>query len=335
MDKRVIFAVAGSGKTTYIIDQLTLVDNALVITYTTSNVENIRNAIIRKWGYFPKNIKLLTYFSFLHSFCFKPILANKHKTKGIYYKPNSNVYAKGDDRFISKGKRLYSNRISKFLEEKGVLNDVNNRLSKYYSVLYIDEIQDFAGNDFNFLRSLAKSDMNILMVGDFYQHTFDTSRDGRVNSTLHNDLDKYQKSFENMGLLLDTTTLSKSYRCSPTICKFITEKIGIKIESHRSDEVSISTIEIDHEIRSTLYNNDIVKLFYQKHYDFNCYSKNWGDCKGEDRYNNICVVLNKKTHDHFVKDTLRELPPQTKNKLYVACSRAKGNLYFVSEKSLK
>ena len=31
----------------------------------------------------------------------------------------------------------------------------------------------------------------------------------------------------------------------------------------------------------------------------------------------------------------RELKPATKNKLYVACSRARGDLYFVDEQQLK
>ncbi|MCZ8021858.1 MAG: UvrD-helicase domain-containing protein [Cyclobacteriaceae bacterium] len=330
-----IFAVAGSGKTTHIISQLNLIDNALIVTYTNNNVENIRDAVIKKWGYFPKNIKLLSYFSFLHSFCYKPFLGGKFKTKGIYFSSNKNFSAKGIDRYISKGNRLFSNRISKLIEEENILEDVKNRLSKYYTSLYIDEIQDFAGHDFNLLKSLAKSTINILMVGDFYQHTFDTSRDGSVNSTLHSDINKYQKSFSEMGVSIDKTTLSKSYRCSPTICKFISDKLGIFIESHREEPVKIRLIETKSEALLILGNNEIVKLFYQKHYEFNCNSRNWGDCKGENKYNDICVVLNDKTYNHFIKDKLHELAAQTRNKLYVACSRARGNLYFIHEKLLK
>ena len=38
--------------------------------------------------------------------------------------------------------------------------------------------------------------MNTIYVGDFYQHTFDTSRDGNVNANLHRDLNKYINSFK-------------------------------------------------------------------------------------------------------------------------------------------
>lgn len=37
----------------------------------------------------------------------------------------------------------------------------------------------------------------------------------------------------------------------------------------------------------------------------------------------------------FIKNNLENLAPQTKNKLYVACSRANNNLYFISEELLK
>jgi DNA helicase IV len=46
-------------------------------------------------------------------------------------------------------------------------------------------------------------------------------------------------------------------------------------------------------------------------------------------------VLNPKTLKAFNSGELVKLSPTTKNKLYVACTRAKGSLYFVPEKSLK
>lgn len=41
MDKRVIFAVAGSGKTTYIVNELSLEKRSLILTYTDGNYDNI------------------------------------------------------------------------------------------------------------------------------------------------------------------------------------------------------------------------------------------------------------------------------------------------------
>lgn len=335
MDKRVILAVAGSGKTTYILNQLSLKKRSLVITYTNNNVRNLKNGIIEKFGYFHENITLLPYFSFLYSFCFKPFLLYKYKTKGINYNPNLNRYVKqtNPQYYIDKNKRVYSNRISKLIAQNGELENVNARLEKYYDNLFIDEIQDFAGNDFNFLRNIAKANLNVLFVGDFHQHTFDTSRNGSVNKTLHDCYDKYKEHFKRMGVEVDTISLDKSYRCSPSICKFITNNLKITISSHKKEQTIVKFIETEKEAIKIFNDKHIVKLFYQEHYRYNCFSRNWGDSKGENHYNDICVVLNKTTLKSY--NALENLNPQTKNKFYVACSRANNNLYFVSDEFYK
>ena len=138
-----------------------------------------------------------------------------------------------------------------------------------------------------------------------------------------------------MGMTIDLETLNKSYRCSPKICKFISDKINIFIESHKELETDIFIIDTKEEALLILENNEIVKLFYQEHYKYSCFSRNWGDSKGEDKYQDVCVILNKTTLEHLVKDNLNDLKPITKNKLYVAISRTKNNLYFLPEKLIK
>jgi superfamily I DNA/RNA helicase len=277
MDKRVIFAVAGSGKTTYLINQLNDTDDFLLITYTNNNVNNLRIGIIKRFGYFPSNIKLYSYFSFLYSFCYKPFLHDSLGTKGINYEPNPNLFAKSNTRkyYIDKRNRLYSSRISKLLITTEEHKNVVNRISKYFDFMFIDEIQDFGGNDFNLLKELSKVSIGITYVGDFFQHTFDTSRDGKTNATLHEDFKKYLNEFKKMGLLLDTLTLSKSYRCSPTVCKFITENLLISINSHRTDETTLEYIDAIEKAREIFENSSIVKLFYKEHYIYDCLSGNW------------------------------------------------------------
>lgn len=331
MDKRLILAVAGSGKTSYIIDQLDLEQRHLIITYTINNLHNLRTKIIKKWRYFPQNIRLFSYYNFLYAFCYKPYLHKSISARGVNFKPNPNQYAKNMDRYLDSSNRLYSNRIPKFFETEGILNDIENRLSKYLDQVLIDEIQDFGGHDFNFLKTLVKADTNTIFVGDFYQHTFDTSRDGNVNQKIHNDYAKYQSKLEGMGLQADLDKLSKSYRCSPSVCGFISEKLNIEIESHRNDKTKIKFIENEDEADTVFKDNSVVKLFYQKHYKYDCYSRNWGGCKGEDQHKNVCVVLNATALKKYKMGCLAKLPAQSKNKLYVALSRARGDLYLVSD----
>jgi DNA helicase-2/ATP-dependent DNA helicase PcrA len=331
MDKRVIFAVAGSGKTTFLINQLNETDKFLLVTYTNNNIYNLRKGIVNKFGYFPSNIKLFSYYSFLYGICYKPFLHYKLKTKGINFNTTPSRFVKKNKReyYIDNFNRLYCGRISKILFAEDEQGNVVERISKYFDHLFIDEIQDLGGNDFNLLKELSKAKVNHIYVGDFFQHTFDTSRDGKTNSKLHDDLGKYIGEFHKFGVNIDTNTLSKSYRCSPSVCKFITENLAISIESHREDETIVQYIDDLDIARQIFHNHSIVKLFYKEHYKYDCFSRNWGDSKGEDKYFDVCVVLNKSTLDKYIKGKLHELPPTTKNKLYVALSRAKNNLYLM------
>ncbi|MCB9211287.1 MAG: AAA family ATPase [Ignavibacteriales bacterium] len=329
MDKSIVFAVAGSGKTFLIVDQLDESKRSVVITYTNNNFSNLQNKIIKKFGYFPTNIKLYTFFTFVHSFCYKPYLLLESNTKGISFKPNPNKYSVGTSRYINKSGKLYFNRITKFLELNNLYGVINSRIEKYFDNLFIDEIQDLAGNDFNFLKCISKANLNILFVGDFYQHTFDTSRDGNVNSRLHENYADYQNQFKRMNFNVDLNSLKKSYRCTNSVCNFVTNNLGIEIESHKTADSKVIIIVKEEDAKEVFYSNEIVKMFYQQHYAYNCQSVNWGDSKGIDHYNDVCVILNKKSENKFNAGKLNELSQMVKNKLYVACTRARENLYVL------
>lgn len=79
------------------------------------------------------------------------------------------------------------------------------------------------------------------------------------------------------------------------------------------------------------YANSIVKLHYQNGSKKGYMHKNWGETKGEDKYTDVCVLLNKTTSKKMAAGKLAELAPMTKNKLYVAITRAKGNVYIFDE----
>lgn len=117
MDKRVMFAVAGAGKTTYIVNQLSTTKRSLIVTYTNSNFDNLTSKISQKFdGKWPENVTLMTFFSFLYGFCYKPFLADKVKAKGIVFENNPNRFDKQTDLkyYLSPRGYFYSNRLSFF-----------------------------------------------------------------------------------------------------------------------------------------------------------------------------------------------------------------------------
>lgn len=333
MDKRVILAIAGSGKTSHIVAELPTDERALVLTYTDSNVKNLQYKILERFNCIPDNIVLLSYFTFLHSFCYLPFLWREYRTRGFNWKPPPSWtwrISRTDHRYyIDSNRRLYHNRLAKLLEIRGIIPLVLDRLEKYFDRVYIDEFQDFAGHDFNLITAMVSADLQMLFVGDFHQHTFDTSRDGNVNSDLHSDYRKYSDSIGKIGMTVDETTLHRSYRCSPDLCAFVSEELGVQMESNRDDNTAIIIVTDKAEAKRIFENDGIIKLFYREHYKYCCYSRNWGDSKGVDHYTDVCVVLNKTTHKKFRHGRLFELRPQTMNKLYVACTRARNDLYLV------
>lgn len=336
MDSRVILAVAGSGKTSHIIESLRSSKRSLVVTYTENNYKNLHDRISSEYGCIPDRIRLYTYFSFLYSFCLRPFLGDELRIRGINWDAppefTRTIKRAVDRHYLDNGQRLYSCRMADLLNVKELMPDVKLRLSKYFDSFFIDEVQDFAGYDFNFLCDLASADVSTVLVGDFYQHTFDTSRDGSVNKNLHNDLATYKSKLKKKNYGIDDTSLGKSYRCSPTICDFVSEKIGIDIKSHRDDETKVEYVDSEERADQLFHQSDIVKLFYQSHHKYPCYSNNWGASKGIDNYGSICVVLNDKTNKLYKSGELISLPPTTRNKLYVACTRSRTDIYFVPEK---
>lgn len=337
--KRLILSVAGSGKTTHIIDSLSCEKRALIITYTDNNYNNLRQKVAIKFGNIPENITIMKYFQFVYSFCYRPLLHSNVNANGFNFnmppKFTTRLKRDNDKYYLDSNNCLYHNRVAKFLEVRDCIQKIRERISKYFDEFYVDEIQDFGGHDFNFLLDISLINSNITFVGDFFQHTFDTSRDGNINRSLHDDYRKYVNKFEKAGFLVDDETLSKSHRCSKSICNFVNDRIGISIKSHNENLTDVVLIEDQEEVNEIIENDKIIKLFLQNSEKYDCYSNNWGASKGQDCHVDVCVVLNPKTYTEYKKDRLNNMNVRTRNKFYVACTRARNRLIFIPEKKVK
>ncbi|EGJ71777.1 hypothetical protein Bcop_1585 [Bacteroides coprosuis DSM 18011] len=332
MDRRLILAVAGSGKTTFLINMLNLEKRFLIVTYTDNNVANIRKCIIKKFGYVPHNVTLISYFQFLIHVCYRPFLKDKIRAKGIMWNmPNQQTLRLRRDNpifYLTKERYLYYNRIAKLCIEV-CPNLIKERIEKFYDYFMIDEVQDLGGHDFNLIQAIIPTTIDCLLVGDFYQHTFDTSSDGNVNSGLYKDYKKYKNKWSTLGITVDETSLSNSFRCSPATCEFVTKQLDIQINSHRQDSTRITLVNNQAETDFLFNDNTKVKLFYQEASKYSCFAENWGKSKGLDSFQDVCIVLNKKTLGAYKKHTLHQLTPSTRNKFYVACTRAKRDIYYI------
>ena len=148
---------------------------------------------------------------------------------------------------------------------------------------------------------------------------------------MHDSYEKYIKFFKDTGVNIDTSTLEKSHRCSISVCEFVKNKLGIKIESKRCELGEIIIVKDKEEAKKIFFDNSIVKLFYQQHYQYTCFSENWGASKGNDHYAVVCVVLNSSTKKIISDIGIEDIKATTRNKLYVAITRAKHKLIFMDQ----
>lgn len=333
MASRLILAVAGSGKTRCIIEGLDPEKRTLILTYTIANHQNILDRVISKFGYLPKNFHIHKYVSFLYNFCYQPFLQDALETKGLIFE-RAPRYGNGNRRWISYGGYLYNNRLFQLILNRVGSQDLLTRLNRFYDEIYVDEVQDFAGHDFDFIELLNQFDGSVLCVGDYYQHTFDTSSDGNKNGRLHSTYQEFIRRFEGAGYEIDTESLNHSRRCSPTICEAVTN-LGIDISSNKEVDSELIRITEENEVREIIENNSIIKLFREGSSTFEIRSMNWAVSKGIDHFHDVCVVLNNGTRDLWNNGTLEDLNHRTKCKLYVAMTRAHRNLYIVDESQVK
>ena len=334
--KRLILATAGSGKTSYIIDNLDIHKCSLIITYTINNTENLKSKVIKRFGCMPANVKIMSLLSFLYSFCYRPFLELQTSTRGLVFKKPSeasrNIPRNQPRYYITKSGYIYSDRLSSLiLRNSNILENIKRRLERYYDELIIDEIQDLGPPDFNFISAIVNVNMDLLFVGDFYQHTFDSSTENNIGRSLYRNYGQYKKKFEEIGFTVDETTLLKSHRCSPTLCAYIDEKIGIEIESNKTEATSVKLLEEQDMILKVVLDDSIIKLFYEKHDQYDCYSSNWGASKGCE-YDNVCVVISNNLYNKLVN---KKLTIRTRNRLYVALSRSANDVYIIKQETLK
>lgn len=358
MSNKLIIAAAGAGKTTYIIKKAIKLEdkNILITTFTDANEQEIKNKIIKIKGYIPSNITIQSWFSFLIKHGIKPYqsvmfeckingvcMVNtksglKYKTKGkpIYYSDNE------IENFFNDKYRVYSDKISKLacLVNKKSNGAIVNRLTKIFDNIYIDEIQDMAGYDLEFIKLILQSSINVCMVGDIRQTVYSTHWDKKNSQYKYSKLLNYfKKECKNIKLEIDDSTLNSSYRNCKEICYFAN-----KLYKEYSEVISLNYDEVEHK-----------GLFYIKEEDIERYLSKYKPVQlihdSKTKVNNNYLTYNfggskGLTFDrvliHPTKDILKwfktydvKLSEQTKAKLYVALTRAKYSVAIVDKYNIK
>ena len=354
MDKKLILAVAGSGKTYTLCNEINPSERNLILAYTNENIKNIYNEIIKQHNEIPKFTIITTFDSYILNNIAKPFasyVAQKNDNRYVFdeygcaynlelpraydNKTNTHHYQFKKDKlahYITKTGKFYGERIPKFINNFNLIVPHLVVMKKHFDKIYIDEVQDFAGERFILLQDIIKNFDNLLLVGDFHQHSVSTriDPDGKLIPFNKNiSYQQYKKIFTKMGVQVDDTSLLYSRRCPEEVCALVNDKLGIDIKSSKQNTGNVIIINNEEEARAILENNSIIKLVHKNSKEYPFRAINWGYSKG-DTYGQVCVILNDNM-EQFTESNFNheELPASTKNKFYVALTRTKGDLFIM------
>lgn len=344
-----IFAAAGTGKTTQIVSQaLSMPEKEILMTtYTIENTNNIIDAIIKQIGYVPPNITILSWFSFLLTDLIRPyqtFLYDKERISEMAFSNKiSNPFTNKTDvakyYFRHGSSCIYSDKMSAFAYEcnKAGNNATTKRLAKRYQYIFIDEIQDLSGWDLEIIEHILNSNINVVMVGDSRQTTYKThqTRKNLAYSDIYTWFEYLVK--KNLGKLI---VMDKSYRCKQEICDFA-DSLYPKLPK----TISFNSDTMEHCGLFYISTSDLAK-YYQKYekplilvYDKTSHSKagglptiNFGKAKGLTTHRSIIISNGPITK--FLKTGDYSHIAKSIDKFYVAITRAKYSVTFVTEESV-
>ena len=252
MTKELIIACAGAGKSAKIINDAIARyrdrKRSLILTYTDCNQRQIIQRLSSELGAVPPEIKVKGWFTFLVEDMVRPyqscILEDRvsglnfnetdpHKRSGYTIRGRVERASDGSinhKHFVTKEtQKAHSAYLSKFAcrvaEETKIIRKVGRksykigcateRLEEIYDAIFIDEIQDLVGWDFELLRLLSVCpELDVICVGDFRQTIYQTANAQKKPKSNSEKMSCFQ------GIGFSQISMNKSRRSVAAICKF-------------------------------------------------------------------------------------------------------------------
>lgn len=349
---RLIVAAAGSGKTTFLVNEaLNRTGRVLITTFTEANEQEIRNKIVEINHCIPPNITVQTWFSFLLQHGVRPfqghifdkringlLLASGRSGLKYTTKFNVPVYYSEDKEFenhyFTKGTKIFSDKLAKFVVRCNEKSNgaVIERMSKIYTDIYVDEVQDLAGFDLELLKLLFNSGIKILLAGDPRQGTYSTNNAAKNSQFKKAEIVHF---FEDttLGIETDDESLLVNWRCIESICD-LSNSLYPSFKKTTSGNTAVTGHDGLYFIRPAdvpVYLSRYQpmqlrdKITVQVNTDY--YSLNFGESKGLS-FNRVLIYPTKPIMD-WLKDNSKDFAPTSRSKFYVAVTRARNSVGIV------
>lgn len=371
-NNKFIIAVAGSGKTTFLVNEAlkNLDEKILITTYTEANEAEIRKKIMQKKNCIPPNITVQTWFSFLLQHGVRPFQGSvndilwEQDIKGMLLSEGKSAGKKDNNgdlllingypqywgeeyfrkHYFSSNWKIYSDKISKFVYNiNNITNgDVISRVTRIYSQVFIDEVQDLAGFDLELIKALFKSSSKVLLVGDPRQVTYFTHHSRKHKKKYGNGRVKEFLQDNCKSLLsdnsIDEATLKKSHRNNKSICDFSSKLYPNYEKAEPCECVDCRNPKSEHEgvfivrpvdVDSYLEKYKPVQLRWSRSVEVNTKYEvcNFGESKGQ-THTRVIIFPTDRMRE-WLLDNDSELHDGARAKFYVALTRARYSAAIV------
>lgn len=239
--------------------------------------------------------------------------------------------------YFCRARNVYGDRVSDLACELNARSGgaVIRRLERIYAAILIDEFQDLAGYDLDFVELLFQSNIATIVVGDPRQQTFETTRSSKnkqfQGAGLHKWFAKIRKKVE-----IEVEELTTSYRCRQEICDF-----GDRLFPNYSPTRSANNASTEHDGIFWLQLQDVPRYLDEFHpkplrwsetsKDAPASSENFGAVKGA-TFDRVLIFPTALMLDYLGTSDHSKLKPGTLSKLYVAATRARQSVAFAVAK---
>lgn len=370
MARKLLIASAGAGKSTLIAEEALIGakggGKVLLLTYTINNQQELVKHICRIKKVQPSNIVVKGWFSFLlddmvrpYQRCIVPnrisgILLNEANPH-LITRPNSRPFNIPGRRQEIDGKcnplhyvtqedsrahTFYLAKLAATIQRK-TGGMPARRLAQIYSAVFIDEMQDLVGWDFEVVRALAKSEVvHVNCVGDFRQAVYQTSETTKKPQT---SADKIA-AFEKMGFKVESLAISR--RCIQSICD-LADRLHAADGHYEPTKSLVTVVPPEYAAHQGVFAvsagrvqayisryNPVLLRWNRKAEATLCTDRityNFGDAKGLG-FERV-LILPPDKHSKFLSGNVAAFDgaksDDSRNKLYVAITRARYSVAFL------
>lgn len=339
---KIIIASAGSGKTTFLVNEaLSHPGNRIaIVTYTNNNINEIKRTFCESHGGTPNRVDVMTWFTFLLHECTRPYqraVYSKKRVKTIYFtKERSARYTPCSDVeafYFRNGEEIYSDKVSQFAikcqeRSAGLLT---KRIAEIYDEVFVDEFQDLSGYDLDLIEVFMEAGIRMVMAGDPRQCTYTTNPSARNSQYRGMGILDLAHQWEAKNLC-QIEHLATSHRCNQKICDF-----ADALWPSMPKTVSLNPMVTDHD-GVFVVSKDNLELYastlsptilrYDRRTKTHGYpASNFGNVKGM-TFSRVLIIPHGPVMKYLASGDVRDVEGSVE-KFYVAVTRARHSVAFL------